>query len=103
MKFLATILSIYIFTLNLVPCEDTGTFDNKVKTEISQDLGEHHHHQNADMCSPFCQCHCCHIHVIYFDIIDFAIPNIAISTEIFHFPNSLVKNFTASILQPPQV
>ena len=23
-----------------MPCEDTGTFDNEVKTEISQDLGD---------------------------------------------------------------
>ncbi|WP_127844265.1 DUF6660 family protein [Psychroflexus aestuariivivens] len=103
MKFFAFILSIYIFTLNLVPCEDTGTFDNEVKTEISQDLGDNHQHQDADMCSPFCQCHCCHIHATHFEIIDFTIANTEISTEIFHYPDSLVKNFNPNILQPPQV
>ncbi|MBU3823129.1 hypothetical protein KO566_13785 [Flavobacteriaceae bacterium XHP0103] len=103
MKFLAFILSIYIFTLNLVPCEDTGTFDNEVKTEISQDLGDNHQHQDADLCSPFCICQCCHIHVTHFNVVDYSLSNTVIPTQLFYYFDGLEKDFNTTLLQPPQV
>ncbi len=103
MKFLAAILSIYIFTLNLVPCEDKGSFDNEVKTEISQDIDDNHQHGDNDLCSPFCNCQCCHIHAIYFKIVNFTITTFDISTEVFYHFKGLEKDFNSTILQPPQV
>lgn len=102
MKFLAFILSIYIFTLNLVPCEDTGTFDNEVKTEISQGLGDNHQHQDADLCSPFCICQCCHINATYFKFAEIKFEFKYISSQDFLYLNGIKKDFTTSILQPPQ-
>lgn len=103
MKVLALILSIYIFALNLVPCEDNAIPDNEVKTEISQALDNDHQHQGADLCSPFCQCHCCHIHVTHFNVVDYSLSNTIISTQLFYCSEGLEKDFNTNLLQPPQV
>jgi len=103
MKLLAFILSIYILTLNLVPCEDTLSYDNEVKTEISQDVSDNHQHQDSDLCSPFCNCHCCHINTIHFDIVDFTMVNTVVATKLFYHFNGLEKDFNPTILQPPRV
>ena len=105
MKILAFILSIYIFALNLAPCEDNATFDNDVNTEASQDIGDdhQHQHQDADLCSPFCHCHCCPIYATDFAIADYSIATVTISTEVFFYCHGLEKDFNSSILQPPQV
>lgn len=103
MKFLAFILSIYIFGLNLAPCDDYGTVDNGFKTEISQALDADHQHQNSDLCSPFCNCHCCHVHATQFKIVDFTINTTDISTEVFYHFKGLEKDFNPTILQPPRV
>ena len=100
MKFLAFILSIYIFALNLAPCEDNVALDNEVKTEILQAIGDDH--QNSDLCSPFCNCHCCHIHATYFKIVAFTIDTTNITTEVFYHFNGLEKDFNSTILQPPR-
>ncbi|KJD33785.1 hypothetical protein PK35_03255 [Tamlana nanhaiensis] len=102
MKFLAFILSIYIFTLNLMPCEDSVVADNEVKTEISQKHDSDHNHQDNDLCSPFCQCHCCHIHVTQCQATEYNLVKPIISTQVGHHFEGLVKNFNASILQPPR-
>ena len=103
MKFLAFVLSIYVLALNLAPCEDNAGLDIEVKTEISQAIGDDHQHQEADLCSPFCICHCCHIHATYFKIADFKEDTTDISTEVFYHFNGLVKDYNSNILQPPQV
>lgn len=103
MKFLALILSIYIFALNLVPCEDNSVSNNESRLEISQTLEDDHQHQNSDLCSPFCHCHCCHIHVIQFNVLDYSIANSVISTQVFYHFEGLEKDFNTILLQPPQV
>jgi len=101
MKFIAFILSIYILGLNLAPCDDYDVLNNEVKTEISKAVGDDH--QDSDLCSPFCNCHCCHIYATHFKIVDFTINTTEISTEVFYHFNGLVKDFNPTILQPPQV
>ena len=102
MKYLAFILSIYIFALNLAPCTDYDVPDNDVKTEISQAFSDDHQHQGSDLCPPFCQCCCCHIHATHFKIVEFTINSTEIPTDIFHYFNGLEKDFNNSILQPPR-
>lgn len=102
MKFLAFILSIYIFALNLAPCEDTAMFDNEVKTEVSHDMGDNHEHQDADLCSPFCSCQCCHINVMHFKFVSIKFNLPYISTQDFFYRNGTEKDFATSILQPPR-
>ncbi|WP_242203620.1 DUF6660 family protein [Aestuariivivens insulae] len=103
MKILTTILAIYIFALNIVPCEDGVAISDEVKTELSQAIDHDHQHQDADLCSPFCQCHCCHIHVTHFNEVEYTLSNPLISCEVFFHTEGLVKAFNNSVLQPPQV
>ena len=102
MKFLAVILSIYIFALNLDPCEDSNALDNGFKSEISQIMDNDHKHQNTDLCSPFCICQCCHISTINIKFVDVNINTSYISIQDFFYQNGTEKDFTTSILQPPR-
>ncbi len=101
MKFVAFILSIYILALNFAPCEDYDASGNEVKTEISQQSDGDH--TDLDLCSPFCQCHCCHINAIDFNTSDLKLQVSEISTELFFHIYGLEKSFNNTILQPPRV
>jgi hypothetical protein len=101
MKFLAFILSIYILALNFSPCEDNNAINDEVKTEITKQVDDGH--VDLDLCSPFCQCHCCHIHATYFSIADLNVTILDIPTELFFHFYGLEKDFNNSILQPPRV
>ncbi len=102
MKFLAFILSIYIFGLNLAPCADYVGSDSDANTEISLSTGDNHQHQDADLCSPFCICQCCHISATHFNTSDTKLDITYISTQDFFYLNGTEKDFTSSILQPPR-
>ncbi|MHA7944451.1 DUF6660 family protein [Formosa sp. 3Alg 14/1] len=103
MKFLAVILSIYILALNFAPCEDIASIDDDITTEITQQSDANHDHNATDECSPFCQCHCCHIHATEFTPLQvtFTVPDI--STKIFLHFDSLGQDFNQTLLQPPRV
>lgn len=101
MKIVAFILSIYILGLNFAPCEDNEVSHDEVKSEISQHLDGGH--CDLDLCSPFCQCHCYHIHTTNFNKVDFGIVSTDISTKVFFHFKGLEKDFKNSILQPPRV
>ncbi len=103
MKFLAAILSIYIFSLNFFPCGDSSNEENEIKTEITYDVNDDYGHQDSDLCSSFCHCNCCHMNVMQFKIVDFTLATIDISAKIFYYSAGLIKNFNPTILQPPQV
>ena len=103
MKFIALILSVYILALNFAPCEDSGTLDNDIKIEISQHVDEDNSNTGLDLCSHFCQCHCCHIHVTYFNLSEFTVVSNNISTKLFSHFDNLGKEIPNPILQPPRV
>lgn len=103
MKYLAVILSIYIFALNVAPCTDYDASDDNAKTEISQANGDDHQHQDSDGCSPFCICQCCQISAIYFDAPHLEFNIVYMATQDFFYLNGSEKNITTSLLQPPQV
>lgn len=102
MKTLAFILSIYIFALNLTPCEDNSVLDSDVQTEVSQPADNDHQHQGRDLCSPFCICQCCQISAMQFRLVNVEYDLSYISTQDFFFLNGIEKDFTTSILEPPQ-
>ena len=103
MKFIAAILALYIFALNLAPCEDYVTVDKELKTEISQAAGNDHQHPNSDLCSPFCKCNCCHVNVLQFHPTEISIVVNGISTEFFLYFDSWGKDTLNTLLQPPRV
>ena len=102
MKFVALILSIYILALNFTLCEDNNAVNDDIKVELTQNSDSDHGHNVLDLCSPFCQCHCCHIHATYFNTSDNIVSN-NISTKIFLHFESLGEDIQNSILQPPRV
>ncbi|WP_139958119.1 DUF6660 family protein [Flavicella sediminum] len=102
MKFLALILSIYIFVLNLVPCDDYLAHEEGFKTEISQAADHEHQHQGTDLCSPFCICQCCHVNAIQIKFVNEKFAIAYFSTQDFFYLSGTEKDFTSSILQPPR-
>ncbi|WP_317236517.1 DUF6660 family protein [Allomuricauda sp. F6463D] len=104
MKIVTLILSFYILALNVLPCSDTSFPTNDSQMEIVLDgHTDHPEDGTSDLCSPFCTCHCCHAHTIDFGIPNFKPLTPEISLEpCIHFDN-ITKEYTHSLLQPPQV
>ncbi|WP_339141138.1 DUF6660 family protein [Croceitalea sp. MTPC5] len=102
MKFLAIILSVYFLALNFVPCSDAGNVsdDSQIASIVDFD-GDHD--QDCELCSPFCQCHCCHVHTIDFGIAQFAPLPLTIPQNSFAHFDSVGKDISLSLFQPPRV
>jgi hypothetical protein len=104
MKFLAIILSVYFLGLNFVPCEDTPMEMEKVETEISEVITLNKVTAGSvDDCSPFCQCHCCHIHVARFDGTYYPLLEPEISTSILLTGGIIGQEFPDDHFQPPRI
>ncbi|HET8735645.1 MAG TPA: DUF6660 family protein [Pricia sp.] len=101
MKLITVILSIYFLALNFMPCADSGSKDGdcQVVSVIGHDAD---HDQDCQQCSPFCQCHCCHSHVIDLGLALFQAIQPNISQENFAHFDSLGKEIPLSFLQPPR-
>ncbi|MGB6153824.1 MAG: DUF6660 family protein [Pricia sp.] len=67
MKFLVVILSVYFLGLNLMPCQDEPATEDSAQLGMVEmySAGQDHGPCSSDLCSPFCGCHCCHVHVLY--------------------------------------
>lgn len=102
-KFIAFLLSIYILALNFAPCEDSVVDDNEIKIEISQNSDVDNSHTGLDLCSPFCQCHCCQIQATYYGLANLTLSTTQISAEVFIYFENLGKDFSNTILQPPRI
>jgi hypothetical protein len=101
-KYIAIILSIYFLALNVVPCSDTGKVKDDTQVVTVTDF-DSDHNIDCELCSPFCQCHCCHVHTIDFGIASFNPFQDTISKENFSHFDSLGKDIHLSLLQPPKV
>lgn len=105
MKIIAFILSVYILGLTVLPCSDNETNPNDVETIVSiqADAIDHSNDNNLeDLCPPFCSCHCCHVHTIDFGISNYTPFIVDNYLKIFSHFDSPGKDFTNSLLQPPQ-
>lgn len=102
MKYFALILSFYFLGLNFVPCEDAGELSGKdpLVQEINQDLKNTPN--DTDDCSPFCQCHCCHVHVTKLDFTSSKTIE-AISTLIIQKGKNSGQEIPNFHFQPPKV
>ncbi len=94
-------LSIYFLTLNFLQCEDSAVDISDLEIEISQNID--HDDCALDLCSPFCQCYCCHMHVINFNVHQPTLHLVEIHSEIFTHKEGVIKDIALTILQPPQV
>jgi hypothetical protein len=58
MKFFAFLFSLYILTLNCLPCGDSRECDVQKEQNVSSTPGLEHGHE-SEACTPFCTCACC--------------------------------------------
>lgn len=102
-KFIAIILSSYILLLNTVACGDEVVVQDEAQTEVVFQGELNHTHGLTDLCAPFCSCHCCHVHSVDFDAINFQSIHDEISSQIFiHFDNR-GEEIPSPFFQPPRV
>lgn len=98
-RFILFIFSIYLFSLNAMPCSD-GDAELGLETRVSMDM--EHSHNGVDLCSPFCACHCCHVHNIDFGMASVQIVPIEFFKEIpIYFDGTGIKH-EHSLLRPPR-
>ena len=108
MKIIAVILSLYIFGLNLLACNDSDTSqviaDSEVTVVAAQNLDiDHSHDKVVDLCPPFCSCHCCHVHTVDFGSSNFKALIKEIPSKAFVHFDSSVEEPILSFLDPPKV
>jgi hypothetical protein len=101
-KFLAIILSFYFLALNVVPCNDVGNANDDSQAVLTVDF-ENDHGDDCELCSPFCQCHCCHVHTIDFGIAQFEPLQPTKAHDNFAHFDRIGKEFKISLFQPPQL
>jgi len=100
-KLLSIILSIYLIGLTVVPCEDDA---NKEEISIEQVSNlESQQETGADLCSPFCQCHCCHIHVLSIANHTSEVLDIQVSTRIIERHQESGIELPNTHFQPPRI
>ncbi len=85
-----------------MPCADTIQENSETQASFSQVADADHDHSSQDLCSPFCHCHCCHVHSINFELIVFEPFNGFISNEILGNFKKQGKDIQISLFQPPQ-
>lgn len=84
-----------------MPCDDETLVGDA--TEFHQVDQTQASGMAADDCSPFCQCHCCHIHITNFEGEDAELISLEISTQVSAFRNDMGDDIPRSFFQPPQV
>ncbi|MCJ8167349.1 hypothetical protein MKJ04_21085 [Pontibacter sp. E15-1] len=60
MKYLTLIWGILILAMSCLPCTDSGAaYAQDRPTTVQADDLHHDDAQDADLCSPLCECNCC--------------------------------------------
>ncbi|WP_081868441.1 DUF6660 family protein [Leeuwenhoekiella sp. MAR_2009_132] len=105
MKLLTFIFGLYILTLNALPCTDVNAdvVSDNPQTEVVSASNLDHNHSASDGCTPFCTCHCCHVHTVDFALANFKPITTKISSKIFLHFDSIGEEPINSLLDPPRV
>ncbi|MDT0677268.1 DUF6660 family protein [Autumnicola musiva] len=104
MKIIVAILSFYFLGLNIVPCGDDSALVSEDQQETISELDtQHSHDKEADSCSPFCQCHCCHVHVVNFQTSESPLIEQHISTLVIANAVNSGDEIPDTHFQPPRV
>ncbi len=104
MKFLAIILSVYFLGLNFTPCDDAVTYDSEAEVSVVLDADQDHQESGGpDDCTPFCLCHCCHVHVTHFNGTSYEGFESTVSTLIIQKGERLGQEIPHTHFQPPRV
>ena len=99
MKIIAIILSVLFLSLSVVPCADAATDFEDGDLIVQQ---HNDHNASADLCSPFCQCQCCHNHIMVYSnpVLEQSV-SIAINA-VFIYLDKETSQFTTKYIPPPQ-
>ncbi|MGI0107017.1 DUF6660 family protein [Salinimicrobium sp. WS361] len=106
MKFFAIILSFYFLGLNFIPCDDIAASESQDTTVVSLEVDQDQQgdqHGTSDDCPPFCQCHCCHVHVVRFETSSFEVFEQKTPFLTPLFGESAGKEIAFSHFQPPRI
>lgn len=82
-----------------MPCADATT-----NFEDDDLIVEQHnsHEASVDLCSPFCQCHCCHNHIMISNDLVFEQAMAMTINAAFIYLNKETSQFTTKYIPPPQ-
>jgi len=100
---IALILSFLFIALAAKPCVD-GPVLSQSRSEIT--AGHDTHEHSADLCSPFCSCACCGVHILnYLPQQNFEVSAFADFAQkpVSLYRTPLVSGYFGSIWQPPQL
>ncbi len=65
MKIFNIIFAFFFLFLSTVPCDDAKAEDAcGTEVHLHSAADQDHDHSEADFCSPFCSCQCCHTNII---------------------------------------
>ena len=100
-NYIAALLSVYMITLILLPCNDTCNSHDQITPTTIQAAQDHHQADN-DFCSPFCFCSCCAtaMTAIHFPVFN-TIPSVSVK-DFTTFHQSFLSMEDSSIWQPPK-
>ncbi|MDP4268639.1 MAG: hypothetical protein Q8909_00785 [Bacteroidota bacterium] len=102
MKFLATILSLYILALTIYPCIDKPGDNVLCKTSITKASSDNHNNSD-DNCTPFCTCtHSAPLMINHYHYFDFK-PVIMVQKCIVAYTASYISSHYNSFWQPPKL
>ncbi len=104
MKFFAFIMAFLVLALSVMPCADQNDAlnDHEQKNIITK-RATSNSHQQADDCSPFCQCSCCAGFSLNQSLAVASQPLLSLSGHQTSFIHSGLFSIALPIWQPPQL
>ncbi len=109
MKILTIIFAVYFVLLAAMPCADRATANYEQVIAIETIDANHNHDSHThelDLCSPFCICNCCGVHIMNLKTVVLyeSLPMVAfIRTPISTYKTEFFSKFSNTIWQPPQL
>ncbi len=104
MKTIAFILSIFIFTIAVIPCDD-GTdvaISENVELTHFDDQSQNHSQSNDDDCSNFCLCQCCGTPIVIPSLLTYnKIKETVLFSYSFHYISLYSFDYSKGIWHPP--
>ncbi len=101
MKYLTVIFAIYLLGLTLVPCTDAIS-ETEADLEHIIAVDDDHHEDTLDLCTPFCHCQCCQVHIVMYNTTIFNVLNSDISTKISIYKENIGIDYKDPLFQPPR-
>lgn len=104
MKFLFSILSLFMLYMSCLPCGDSKECNIKTEAKISATDNHQQHEHQSEACTPFCTCSCCAASAFYSPLSKIQASKILLLSEKHLLLNEDAKtDIFSSIWQPPKI